>query len=474
MAKARKRGEAGRTLTVLVGESAYSLPAAQVLQVGRRPPIARVPNGHAALAGVMNFHGVAIPVVRVSALIGDADGEGGAGREAKIVVYEQDTPVALLIDDVLQLGAARGETAGVLDVGTLLAETFLAPAATPRRSAARSSQRLDRQGTARNERAVLAFAVAGQRFALPLGAVAEVLALPEEVTGLPRAEAVSVGMITLRDEVVPVLSLAALLGLEAGDGRRHVVVVALRQARIGLAVEAMHGVAKLPEDAIEPVPAILQRGGGEAEIDAIARGGEGRPLMSILSPDRLFRNRVVGEALASRATKEGTMPANAPGAAEQRFIVFTLGADRFGMPIAAVNEVVQLPDAVSRVPNAPGFVAGVISLRGKALPVIDLRIRFEAETRATPRRPRVIVVTIEQLQAGFVVDSVSDILAVPDAAVTAAPALPGNGTQVFDRVAAHGDHGEMILLVDPKALLDRAERDLLSRLEPMQGAAQAL
>ena len=126
------------------------------------------------------------------------------------------------------------------------------------------------------------------------------------------------------------------------------------------------------------------------------------------------------------------------------------------------------------MPNAPEFVAGLINVRGKAVPVIDQRVRFDAGQSATAKRPRVIVVTIERLQAGFIVDSVSEILSVPGAAIGPAPQLPGNGMQVFDRVAARGDAGAMILLVDPRELLDKAERDLLERFKPAAGAAQSL
>jgi purine-binding chemotaxis protein CheW len=77
---------------------------------------------------------------------------------------------------------------------------------------------------------------------------------------------------------------------------------------------------------------------------------------------------------------------------------------------------------------------------------------------------RVIIVTIDGLQAGFVVDAVSEIITVPASALKATPQLAGDGRQLFDRVANIEREGRMILLIDPKALLDRAERDLLDAL----------
>ena len=150
-------------------------------------------------------------------------------------------------------------------------------------------------------------------------------------------------------------------------------------------------------------------------------------------------------------------------------MIFELGSEKYGIPIAAVDEILQLPE-ITRVPKAPGFVTGVINLRGKALPVIDQRRRFETNAAGDSRRPRVIVLTIGQLQAGFIVDGVSEILRLTPSSIAPAPDLPGEATRIFDRVATSDEKG-MILLVDPAQLLDRAERDLLDHFAAAEGSA---
>ena len=471
-ATARVESDAGRSLTVVVGGRKYSLPAEHVLEVGRRPTITRVPNSLPALAGLMNFHGVAIPVIRVSALVNEReDAAPAVSNEARVLVYDERGAIGLLIDDVQQLTAAQSASVQSLDIARLLAGEFVGTAATTRPGLPRLKEQ-DRQAEGVvNERTLLSFQVSGQHFALPLENVAEVLKLPAEITGLPRGAATSVGMITLREQIVPLISLAALLGLEYAGERQHVVVVRFGDARVGLVSDMLGGVVRVPESSIEPVPAILQRGSGDAEIDAIARGDDNRPLISILTPSRLFRNREVRAALADRDVKETSMPDTLSVDPDQRFLVFAVGGDVFGLPIESVDEIVQLPDAISRVPNAPEFVAGVINVRGSAVPVIDQRTRFQAAEGADAKRPRVIIVTLEKLRAGFIVDAVSEILSVPSSAIGPAPSLPGSVGQIFDRVAARGDDGAMILLVDPKEMLDRAERDLLKRFKPTTGAA---
>jgi purine-binding chemotaxis protein CheW len=114
-----------------------------------------------------------------------------------------------------------------------------------------------------------------------------------------------------------------------------------------------------------------------------------------------------------------------------------------------------------------------MNLRGKAVPVIDQHQRFAVSGQTAQGARRVVVVTIEGLQAGFLVDAVSEVLTVPASEVSPAPDLAAAAGQTIDRVAVIEREGRMILLVDPKALLDRAERDVLASLNTDSEAAQA-
>jgi purine-binding chemotaxis protein CheW len=102
--------------------------------------------------------------------------------------------------------------------------------------------------------------------------------------------------------------------------------------------------------------------------------------------------------------------------------------------------------------------------------VIDQRRRFATNAASDSKRPRVMVLTIGQLQAGFIVDGVAEIMRLAPSSIAPAPDMPGEATRIFDRVAT-SDDGGMILLVDPAQLLDRAERDLLDHFAAAEGSA---
>src|ERR1700682_2246393 len=96
---------------------------------------------------------------------------------------------------------------------------------------------------------------------------------------------------------------------------------------------------------------------------------------------------------------------------ERQLVVFQLGAELYGVEISRVHEIIRL-QAVTRVPRAPGFVEGVINLRGKVIPVVDLRRRFGLPGTEHTRATRIVVVEIGDQVIGIVVDGVSEVLRV--------------------------------------------------------------
>lgn len=167
----------------------------------------------------------------------------------------------------------------------------------------------------------------------------------------------------------------------------------------------------------------------------------------------------------SRAENDHDMAtSNDPSGADEQFIVFRLAGEEYGLPIASVDEVVRMPETLTRLPKAPDFVEGVMNLRGRVVPVIDQRRRFRFEERGERRSERIVVVRIDHMLAGFVVDSVSEVLRIPRSLLRQTPDLAGGAAQAIDRVANIEVEGRMILLLNPRELLDRTEKDLLATM----------
>ena len=91
---------------------------------------------------------------------------------------------------------------------------------------------------------------------------------------------------------------------------------------------------------------------------------------------------------------------------------FRIGRETFGLPIAMVREIVRVPEITS-VPNVPDYVEGVINLRGRIIPVVDLRKRFGQKSPEPDKRNRIVVVEVENRAIGLLVHSASEVLKVP-------------------------------------------------------------
>ncbi len=460
----------GRHLTVIVGGAPVALPGDAVREVLRRPRLTRVPHGPPALAGVCNLRGAVLPVVSLARLMGEE-----AGDEGRVVVLDHQGLLGVLVDAVLKLdGEAAGTAARRLDLAALLEAGFQRPAAPAATARSLAGVRPDGGEAQQAERVLVAFLVQGQTFALPLTAVIEILRMPAEIARVAHAERAVLGMVDLRNRSLPIVSLPALLGFAEGSMDRsagRILVVDKDGARIGLVVDAIDTVLRLPEAAIDTVPPILQRGGGEAKLDGIGRPGGGRALVSILSVPRLFADASVAATAAAAREERTAMVDEVTAGRREQFVVFDLGGERYGLPIAAVDEVLRLPEQVTRVPNGPRFVSGIINLRGRPVPIIDQRERFGAPAAGTGARPRVVIVSFGGLQAGFVVDAVLEILSIASAELAATPSFSSDRAAVFDRVARTGWDGSLILLIDPRELLTRAEQDVVADIAARQTLA---
>lgn len=458
-----------RLLTVAVGGQRFAVPSAIVREVTRLPRLVRVPHAPAALIGLANIRGVVVPILSLAILTEQVSG----GGERRVVVIEDGETVGLAVDEVAQLiGAtdAAEQSIRALDVAALIARSM--PANGERRG--RSSGIVEeREAEAHADTVPLViFAIGNQEFAFPLGVVEEVLRLPEQIARMPLADAAVIGSTAVRGALLPLLSLRALLALpQPGEAvRARVLMVRIGTNRVGLVVDAMRSILRVPESDIDPVPQVLVRGGAEARIQAICRLDGGTRLVSVLAADRLLRDDITARLFHG----SGDQQAMADGEAEQafeQFLLFRIGEDEFGLPIGAVEEVVALPEKLTRLPKAPSFVQGVMNLRGVVIPVIDQARRFGVDA-ASGRKRRVVVVRIGDLSAGFVVDGVSEVLRVEASALRPAPDLGSAETRVFDRVANLAAEQRIVLIVSPRELLDRAEQDLLSSIT-RKGAAAA-
>ena len=138
-----------------------------------------------------------------------------------------------------------------------------------------------------------------------------------------------------------------------------------------------------------------------------------------------------------------------------KYLTFALGTEEYGLPVLKVREIIKMM-SITSVPQVPVHVRGVINLRGKVIPVIDLRVKFGFESKEYTARTCIIVVEIAMAQArtlmGIIVDRVSEVLNIAAAEIGPVPEF-GQGVETTNMKGIATVKGHVKVLVDLDCVL---------------------
>jgi len=155
-----------------------------------------------------------------------------------------------------------------------------------------------------------------------------------------------------------------------------------------------------------------------------------------------------------------------------KYLTFKLAAEDYGLEILKVREIIGMMD-ITAVPRTPGFVKGVINLRGKVIPVVDLREKFGMEAAEQTDETCIIVVDVGKIEMGIVVDKVSEVLDIPGEDIQETPSL---GTSVdTDFILGIGKTGGRVkILLDIDKVLSVNDVCDLTTVAGGAGAAETV
>jgi purine-binding chemotaxis protein CheW len=140
---------------------------------------------------------------------------------------------------------------------------------------------------------------------------------------------------------------------------------------------------------------------------------------------------------------------------ELQVVGFRVGRETFGVPISLVREIVRVPEITS-VPNAPEYIEGVINLRGRIIPVVDLRKRFGDKVPQPSKKNRVVVVEMETRAIGLLVQSASEVLRILPSEIEAPQNVFQEGE--LNYITGVGKlKGRLVILLDLNKILQRGE-----------------
>jgi purine-binding chemotaxis protein CheW len=487
-------------VTFLVGGEVFAVDMAPVQEIIRVPDAVRVPLAPRTLEGLANLRGRVLPIVSLRRIFDFDKKENDDATRA--VVIDIGQPLGFVVDRVASVINVEPESIEgveglrgtidselltgilknvsgypmvmVLDFAKLISKEFaeiaaLAKSAGVTTAIVEAAASEDDEADS-DELQLVSFAVAGQEYAIDIDNVQEIVQVPDNIVHVPNSPAHVLGLMTLRERLLPLVSLRSLFSLPSRelDERSRIVVIALGAAAVGVVTDSVSEVLRVPKEVVDAMPAILAKDGDLSDISRICRLNGGKRLVSIIDSDVMFRHSVVKDALSTvekmSDDKQNENQEDLDNDDEEQVVVFHLAEGEFGVPIDSVQEIVRVPDELTHVPKAPDFVEGVINLRGSVLPVIDQRKRLDLPPIERNDRQRIMVFLLAGVRTGFIVDAVTEVLKIHKDAIEASPKLSGEQSRLLGRVANLEKQKRMIQLIEPAHLIDDSDQKSLAEL----------
>lgn len=142
---------------------------------------------------------------------------------------------------------------------------------------------------------------------------------------------------------------------------------------------------------------------------------------------------------------------------KDRYLTFLIGEECYGFEIKHVTEIIGI-QAITEIPELPEYVKGIINLRGKIIPVMDVRLRFKKECLVYNDRTCVIVVDVNDISIGFIVDQVAEVMSIPEEDIVDPPQVhKGMNNKYIKKIGKVGN--SVKLLLDCEMLLTEQESE---------------
>ena len=142
-----------------------------------------------------------------------------------------------------------------------------------------------------------------------------------------------------------------------------------------------------------------------------------------------------------------------------QLVSFMLADEEYGVEVLKVREIIRMP-TITKMPNVPQHVEGIINLRGKVIPIISMRRRFNLEERENSSQTRIIIMDVVGSLTGFVVDSVSEVIRIHGSEIQPPPSMVLSGDVGQEFITGVYNHAERLLVImDVDLMFSEGERE---------------
>jgi len=306
------------------------------------------------------------------------------------------------------------------------------------------------------------FTLGSESFGINLKMVEEIIELPA-VTKVPDAPPYVLGVICLRDQVLPLLDFIQLLHAEPAEQPVQgdmVILLSFGRAKLGIVVDGIQEIIRIKEEDILPPPQTLSEREA-ADLEGIVLRSD--RMVSLLKVMDIINGEDQAKIAAMSTSLMPDQPAEAVASFDLPLVVFRLGNEAYSLRLHEVREIIMVGN-ITPIPRAPSFIEGVLNLRGEVMPVIDLRERFGLPRQAVTSVSRIVITPIGGVGTGLIVDSVEEVKTVDQRRLEAPPRVTAVGANAFIEKVARVDQN-VIFLLNVQCLLTEVEGQQLQAFQ---------
>jgi purine-binding chemotaxis protein CheW len=298
------------------------------------------------------------------------------------------------------------------------------------------------------------FTLGRESFGINLKMVEEIIELPA-VTKVPDAPPYVMGVICLREQVLPLLDFAQMLHAEPAEQAVQgdmVILLSFGRAKLGIVVDGIQEIIRIKEEDILPPPQTLNEREA-ADLEGIVLRSDRMvsllKVMDIINGDDQAKIVAMSSSIMPERNEEALATHELP------LVVFHLGGEAYSLRLHEVREIIMVGN-ITPIPRAPTFIEGVLNLRGEVMPVIDLRERFGLPRQPVSSLSRIVITPIGGVSTGLVVDSVEEVKSVDERRLEPPPRVAAVGANAFIEKVARVEQG-VIFLLNVQCLLTEVE-----------------
>lgn len=492
-------------VTFYIGKERYAFPMQEVVEIIRIPKMVDVPLTSPALVGLANLRGHVLPVLDLRTILSFETQDNT--DSSRVLVVNVGANIGLIVDrvsrvinvqpnDIQNAKSIQSTIDAELLQGVIAtndADAFiqiLVPRQCIELEFSHFTSNVQSHGTSDGNYVepahdsapeeeedidmLVSFDIEQQEYAFHLSSVQEIVRLPEHISQVPRVDHHVLGLINLRQRILPLISLRSLFGMtdvDASEDQRILVVdlneFGKKSACVGLVVDGVKEVLRIPTAQQDDVPKLLDASSSE-DIEKICRLDQGKRLVSVLKPSSLLQNPSIQKAFEEVQQKDSQMDHSISIQDEdtdsnsEQMVVFKLADQEYGISIEDVQEITRQPDKLDKVPKTASFIDGMVNLRGTILPVVDMRSRFDMIRIENNDRQRILVVNIDNVKTGFVVDSVSEVLRLSKSQIESSPSLSDDQNRMLGQVVNLADRNRIIQILSARELLNSNEQEMIA------------